>query len=179
MKKRQTMGFLQGLLLSIVLLGFNTYAQDDIDLSKYNRLIDLVDCKLKVQTVEKAENVILSDGTRISASRKDAQLLLVRLKGEAPDYGKLSLNPSLFAVNYIHMEKLSLSLAKATGHRGTTPEGKEVDLWYGKPEDSYNLVMEKKGSEVDFWIAVEVPKAIEQFFIRIPSQINGAVKNIR
>ena len=70
-KNMKTMELFLGLLLSIVLFGFNTYAQDNIDLSKYNRLLDLADCRLKVQTIEKAENVVLSDGTRIRAGRKD------------------------------------------------------------------------------------------------------------
>lgn len=146
---------------------------------KYNKPIDLGKCSLKVETVEKAESITINDGTKLTAGRKDAQLLLIKLKGNAPDFGKVSMNPALFAVNFLYNGSLRLSLAKAVGQRGKTPEGRSVDLWSNKPEDSYNLALEKKGFEIIFWVAVEVPKGVDKFWIRIPSQLDEPVKNIQ
>jgi len=163
------------IFFSQCLCGFSQNSTNWWDDPKNNRLIDLADCSLKVDTIEKVTSVALVDGSKITASRRDAQLLLLKVKGYAPDYGKISLNPTLFAVNFLYGEKLTLSMARALGQRGKTPEGKLAESWSNKPEDSYNLVLEKKGYEIVFWVAVEVPKNIERFWVRIPSQIDDIV----
>lgn len=103
--------------------------------------------------------------------------MLVKIKGLAPDYGKVSISPQHFAVNFIYKEKLTLAIARAIGQRGKTPDGKDVDLFSDRPDSSGNLVMKEKGWEIVIWIAVEVPKDIDKFWIRLPSQIHEPVSN--
>ena len=151
--------------------------QEWYDDPKFNRLVDLAECNLKVDQIEKVSSLTLTDGTIIKAGQRDSHLLLIKLKGFAPNYGKVSLNPALFAVNFIHKDKLTLSLARAIGQRGKTPEGKDVDLFSNKPEESGNLIMKEPGWEIVIWICAEVPNAIDKFWIRIPTQLKEFVLN--
>lgn len=174
-----------GLMVAITIVVFCSgilYAQgekDWFDDPKYDRLLDLAECSLKVEQVEKTDSIMTTDRTKLAAGRNDVQLLLIQLKGVAPDYGKISVSPGLFGINYIFKNKLTFSPAKAVGVRGKSVDGKDVELWGNKSDDSGNYVMEKQGSEINFWIAVEVPRKVEEFYIRIPSQIDNPVKNIK
>jgi len=161
------------LFLSVGLLADQSQIKWYDDPSRY-KLMDLAKCNLRVDAVEKVESID-TEGGKLAPGRKDAQLLLIKLKGNSPqDYVKTPLKPTLFAVNYVYQDRTAIALARAIGVRG-----KKVAHWIYKPEDTIELTLEKKGEEAAFWIAVEVPKAIDKFWIRIPAQIDEAVANVR
>ncbi len=136
------------------------------------RLADLAKCGLEVGEIEQVDKVQFGEGNTLTPSRRDAQLVLIQLKGKAAELGRLSLNPQLFGVNFIWRGSLKLSVAKGLSFRGKTPEGRPVESWNYKPEDTLNYMTESVGDTFSFWIAVEIPKDVQEVFVRFPAAIH-------
>ena len=164
-----------GLLVSLTWVSARAQSRDISEDPKYLRLVDLAKCDLQVGEIERIDKAQLPDGSVLTPSRRDAQLVLIQLKGTAAEDGRLSMNPRLFGVNFIWRGFLKLSLAKGLCFRGKTPEGKPVEVWHHNEEDSLNLVR-SEGDTVNFWIAVEIPKDAKEVFVRFPAAIDDAAQ---
>lgn len=143
---------------------------------KYLKLVDFAQCNLKVTEIETVKSITLNDGKTLSPSRRDAKLVLVKLEGIAPDFGRISYNPSLFGVNYIFRGSLSFSFAKAIGWRGVTLDGEVTDIWHYKAESAFNIVIESAGDEVSIRVALEMPASLKTFYLRIPTMIQNPIE---
>ena len=151
-------------------------AQDLSDNPKYLKLVDLTKCNMKITAIEHSKGVTSEEGEKITPSRIDAKLLLVKLEGVAYDFGRLSYNPGLFGVNYIYKGSLTFVPARAIGLRGKTPDGKKFEVWKSNPKVSFNSLVESKGEKINIWVAVEIPKAVNEFYVRIPADVAGTDK---
>jgi hypothetical protein len=141
------------------------------------KLVDFAQCNPKVTETETVKSIILSDGKKLTPSRRDMKLVLVKLEGIAPDFGRISYNPALFGVNYLYRGSLSFSPVKAIGWRGVKkPGGKPMDVWDYKTENSFNIIIESAGDEVNIWVALEIPASLKSFYLRIPTMIHELVK---
>ena len=151
-------------------------AQDISDDPKYLKLLDLAKCNMKIAEVEYSKGVTSEEGEKITPSRLDSKILLVKLEGTAYDFGRLSFNPALFGVNYIHKGSLTFAPVRAIGVRGKTPDGKKFEAWKSNPKVSFNTLVSTAGEAVNIWIAVEIPEKIKEFYLRIPANISEPVR---
>jgi hypothetical protein len=145
---------------------------------KYLKLVDFALCNPKATVIETVESITLSNGEKLIPSRRDKKIVLVKLEGTAPDFGRISYNPALFGINYIYRESLSFSPVMAIGFRGMkTPEGETLaDSWSNDTEESFNIVVESAGDEINIWMAVEIPADLDSFYLRIPAVVKEPVK---
>lgn len=156
---------------SFLLVATLAQSQDITQDPQRLRLADLARCGLVVGEIERVDKVQLEEGNTLTPSRRDAQLVLIQLKGKTAEFGRLSLNPQLFGVNFIWRGSLKLSVAKGLSFRGKTPEGRPVESWNYKPEDTLNYMTESVGDTFSFWIAVEIPKDVQEIFVCFPAAI--------
>ena len=152
-------------------------AQEIDQQKKYYNLVDFAECNIKVEKYSFPEIVKLQDGTYIKPSRMDAKLIELKLSGVAPEIGRISLNPFLFGINCMFRDHLKFLSAKAIGVKGKNPDTDEViEIWYWKKEDSFNYFVESVGIKFEFYLLVEIPKEIDEFYLRIPSVHNELIK---
>jgi hypothetical protein len=156
---------------SFLLVSALAQSQDITEDPQRLRLADLAKCGLQVGEIEHVDKVQLADGNTLTPSRRDTRLVLIQLKGRAAELGRLSLNPQLFGVNFIWRDSLKLSVAKGLCFRGKTPEGQPVEQWNYRPEDTLNYVTQSVGDTFNFWIAVEIPKDVQEVFVRFPAAL--------
>jgi len=151
-------------------------AQNESNDPKYLKLLDLAMCNMKITEIENTKGVTSEEGEKITPSRIDAKLLLVKLEGVAYDIGRLSYNPGLFGVNYINKGSLTFVPTRAIGIRGKTPDGKKFEVWKSNSKVSFNTLVTSVGENVNIWLVVEIPKSINEFYLRIPANVSEPVK---
>ena len=147
-------------------------AQDISEDPKYLKLLDLAKCNMKITKIEHSKGITSEEGEKITPSRLDAKLLLVKLEGTAYDFGRLSFNPGLFGVNYISKGSLTFAPARAIGIRGKTPDGGMFEAWKSNSRVSFNTLVESAGETVSIWVVVEIPENINEFYVRIPANVS-------
>ena len=164
-------------VVAIALLGFMALAfQEGAKSSEDLHVVDLAKCDLKVVEVENVDHVQLDSKTVLTPSKKDARLVLLHLRGVSPEIGVIPCHAPSFGVHYRGEESVAFSAAKSFGIRGKTEEGKPFEVWFNRLQDMINLRIETPGEEVDFWLAVEIPKDVKAFVVRIPTQLAEPVQ---
>lgn len=129
--------------------------------------VNLHDSNLKITGVEIVDKIIGQKKKTITASRKNACLLELKIEGTAPADGEFGLYPTGFSVyaTYRRVNKIFPSIA--VGIKPRLPSGEMEEYWLNEPEVSM-MVGCKKGESFRFYVLFEVPVDTETFYFQSP-----------
>ncbi|MBN1549871.1 hypothetical protein JW979_00310 [bacterium] len=134
--------------------------------------IDLNESSLKVTGIEIVDKIVGSRNKTVTASRKNACLLELKIEGTASAEGQFGLYPSGFSVYavYRRVNKIFPSIAVGVKHRN--PAGEMEEYWLNEPEASM-MVGCKPGDSIRFYVLFEVPEDTKTFYFQSPRITQG------
>lgn len=129
--------------------------------------VDLGISDLKVTGAELVDKIISGRNNTVTASRKNAVLLELKIEGTAMSDGQFGLYPSGFSVYamYRRVPKIFPSIAVGVKHK--KPNGDPDDYWLTEPEASM-MVGCTKGDSIRFYVLFEVPDDTKTFYFQSP-----------
>ena len=157
------------ILLWIGILGIFQIPGISQSQSDYPReIISWAECGLKVVQIEFVEKLAAGNET-LTAGRRDARLALIKVKGQAPRSGYLSVAPNSFGAQFLYRGMNKLEISKAWGIKGKNVDtGEAIENWTSDPAAKANIGV-RAGDDVGMWFAVAVPKEVKTFFVVVPA----------